>query len=112
MRKTMLTLVTVGTLALAGCNSTSFTLTAEQLATIQAFTETACGFVPTAITIADIVTGSNPAIIPASTIATQICAAVTKQSATRAVGVEKKAQITVQIGGKNTTVEVTGHFVR
>lgn len=112
MRKTLLTLATVGALALSGCNSSSLTLTEEQLATIQALTQTACGFLPTAVTIANIASGSNPVVVPASEIAGAICAAVATQSVNRTAGVEKTAQVVVKINGKEVTVDVTGHFVR
>lgn len=43
---------------------------------VQNYCRIACGFVPTAATIASIVTGGNPGVIAASAVSQAICAAI------------------------------------
>ncbi len=46
------------------------------IAQVQGYCKTACGFVPTAGTILQIVTGGNPGVIAAVSISQAICAAI------------------------------------
>lgn len=111
MRKTLLASIAALSFLAAGCNATT-TLTKEQIASIQAITVAACGFLPTAVTIAGVVSGNASVIVPASQVASLICNAVTKQSGVLGVGVEKTASVTVKVDGKDVRLDVTGHFVR
>jgi hypothetical protein len=52
------------------------------IAQVQQITQTICGFVPTATTIANIFAAGNPALQSATTIANAICGAVTSKTAT------------------------------
>lgn len=71
---------------LAGCGSISGGggapggVTTPDIATIiaqvQSFCKIACGFVPTASTIASILTGGNPGVMAATSISQAICAAI------------------------------------
>lgn len=69
---------------LAGCNEQQ---TAENIAKIQTATQTACAFVPTAASVAGILTALYPAagapVGVATQVASQICSAVTAKSARR-----------------------------
>lgn len=106
MKNLLLAATAALTLALGGCNSE---LTAEQVALIQGYTQAACGFLPTAVAIANVASGNSQVVIPATQIASAICDAVTKQSGgKRSLGTSK----TVTVSTQGYTFEVTGKFVR
>lgn len=46
------------------------------IAQVQSYCRIACGFVPTATTIASILTGGNPGVMAATSISQAICAAI------------------------------------
>src|SRR5882724_11508611 len=46
------------------------------IAQVQSYCRIACGFVPTASTIASILTGGNPGVMAATSISQAICAAI------------------------------------
>jgi hypothetical protein len=80
---------------------------------IQAFTVQICGFLPTAVTIANFF--PNPITIPAETVAQAICAAVVAQVPPAAhrraarLGASAPIDVTVNAGGQQFVV--TGYFV-
>jgi hypothetical protein len=79
---------------------------------IQAFTVQICGFLPTAVQVANLF--PNPITVPAETIATAICAAVTAQvppaAHRRLAARQTQTSVTVNAGGQSFVV--TGYFVR
>jgi hypothetical protein len=70
-------------LALGGCATGSVTATtvAATVAQVQQATILACNFLPTAATVASILSGGNPLVSTASAIAQAICTAVTTKAA-------------------------------
>jgi hypothetical protein len=76
------------------------------------FTIQICGFVPTAVTIANFF--PNPITVPAEVVATAICNAVTAQippaTHRRMAQVGATTSVTVNAGGQSFVV--TGYFVR
>lgn len=60
-------------IALTGCVQTL----PEQVASVQAATSKACKYVPTASSVASVLTAANPAVIGVSAVANAICAAMT-----------------------------------
>lgn len=89
--------------SLAGCDDQQ---TAETIAQIQKTTELACSFVPTAASVAGILSALYPAaqapVAAASQVAQQICGAVTAKGARR--GAERVPTV--------AGVVVEGHFVQ
>jgi hypothetical protein len=81
---------------------------------IQAFTVQICGFLPTAVQIANFF--PNPITVPAEMVAQAICSAVLAQvpPATRRrgarLGASASTSVTVNVGGQ--TFVVTGYFTR
>ena len=71
IRQTLIAVALCGGVALAGCVSTS------GVSTIQQTVVAACGFLPTATTIEDIINLNSPVLATATEIAKAICAAVT-----------------------------------
>ena len=73
----------VGLLAVGGCGIVKNPLTGAPItaADVQAAAVAACGFLPTASTVANIIAAGNPAVATVSTIAGAICAAVTSKGA-------------------------------
>jgi len=88
--------------SLGGCNEQQ---TAETIATVQNATQVACSFVPTAASVANILAALYPAAVApvgaATTVAQQVCDAVTAKSAHRG------AALAPTVAG----VVVEGHFV-
>ena len=82
MKNILIAIVLGFSMALGGCASTGGVPTQTQadiealIAQVQSYTRTACGFVPTAASIAAILSGGNPGVIAATSIAQAICAAV------------------------------------
>ena len=69
--------------ALGGCTTTTdpngnvvITDVNSIISQVQAYCRLACGFVPTATTVANILSGGNPAVAVVSSISAAICAAV------------------------------------
>lgn len=99
MRKLLL----VGTLAVAGCSTVPSTGTiTERAKEIQGYTKLACSFVPTIGTIAAIL--SSGASVPITTIANDICTAVT--TAPLADGGPRQAKVMYN----NKVVVIKGRF--
>lgn len=83
-----LALALVSGIGLGGCSTITDPATgqttqvppniSEIIAQVQAACTTACKFIPTAGTIASIVSAGNPGVIGATAIADAICAAITK----------------------------------
>lgn len=46
------------------------------IAQVQKYSQLACGFVPTAATVANIISGGNPGVMAATSIAQAVCSAV------------------------------------
>lgn len=74
MKKTLASLALGGTILLGGCGTTGGIATT--LAQIQAVTAQICGFIPTAIQVADLFPGLNVYVGNATSIAVTICTAV------------------------------------
>jgi hypothetical protein len=79
MKNFLRVLPLVGTLLVGGCGviSNPFTGAPITAADVQAAAVAACGFLPTAATVANIIAAGNPAVATVSTIAQAICSAVT-----------------------------------
>ena len=106
--KKIIALVFVGSLALAGCNSvtpTNTTTTTPTVSDFQSAVVTACGFLPAATTIANIIT-ANPAVSTGAQIADIVCKAVTTKSARKGVYAPKS----VIVNGK--VILINGEFVK
>jgi len=83
MKNILLAIILGFSVALGGCASTGGGVPSTTQADIEAligqvqfYTKAACGFVPTAATIAAIVSGGNPGVIAATSIAQAICTAI------------------------------------
>jgi len=98
------TLVILASLALGGCATTGGGQQSPEdiVAQVQKTTAQICSFVPTAATVAALVSGGNPTIVSATALAQAICAAVTRPKA-RAKG----AAIPTVNG-----VAIEGRFIR
>ena len=92
-------------LALSACSPTAQQNLVNIVNDVQIATQTACKFVPTATTIADIISAGS-ATVP-SQIANVICAAVTGSTPTPTPGA---GPMRVLIDGK--TIQVTGYFTK
>jgi len=78
MQKFLRVLPLVGTLLVGGCGVTNpFTGVPITAADVQAAAVSACGFLPTAATVANIIAAGNPTLTTATTVAQAICSAVT-----------------------------------
>jgi len=64
---------------LVGCGGSETTL-AEKVAEVQAQATKICAYLPTATSVAAMISAANPAVIGVSAIAQAICSAVTKQT--------------------------------
>ncbi len=96
------------TLQVATCSAA---LSPDQIAQIQADAVAACGFLPTAIQIAETIPQTAAGAIVAQPIANAICALVTGKSARRTVGVQQAYHVTTVVGGQPLHITVSGHFV-
>jgi len=67
-------------LSLGGCAGVD---TATVISQVQQATVLACGFLPTATTVANILAAGNPAVSAVSAVATAICTAVTSKGVRR-----------------------------
>ena len=98
---------------LAGCSTTSgITSTIQQ---IQAATQALCAFLPTVVTIGELIPGVNVYVGTAGAIAQQICAAVAAQTPplTRRRLAARQTPLSVVVTMPNgATGYVTGYFVR
>lgn len=91
MKRLLAILSVAACFTLAGCATTKNpdgTTTMPDIGAIitqvQEYCKVACGFVPTATTIANILSGGNPVVISISSISQAICAAIiTPKSANR-----------------------------
>lgn len=105
MRKMLSLIASAGMFAsLAACNNN--TDMAKTISDVQKLAVTACSFLPTVETVANILTAN--ASLPAAAIANAICAAVTKPGASRE-GVAP-ADAHVMVGDKS--IAVKGEFMR
>ena len=103
MKKLLMPAVAAAGLLLASCTTVT-------LAQIQAATIAACGFLPTAVQLAELI--PTPYTTPAADVATIICAAVTAKTAGSRHRLGASAPITVSVTLPNGTVaQVTGYFV-
>lgn len=107
MRKILIS--TLAALSVSGCATTGGLSTdptgqvATAIADVQAITTQICGFVPLAVTVADILAAGNPALGTAGSIAQAICNAVTPAK----LGARKGAAIPTV-----ADVQIHGRFVR
>ena len=99
MRKFIIAAALAGTTLFSGCTTGSITPTVV-VTDVQQATVALCAFLPTALTVANIIAAGNPALATATEIATAICAAVTPKAAIRNGAVP-------MVGG----VPVAGRFV-
>lgn len=111
MRKYLSALSFVGAIALAGCATTSTpTSTADIITAVQNDAVLACKFLPTAATVAEIVSSAVPgaanATTMASQLAAQICAAVT--AAVPTSGARRRSAIAPMVNG----VVIHGRWVK
>ena len=83
LRKFMLAVPVAAALSLSGCAGITAATTATIISQVQQATVLACGFLPTASTIANILAAGNPAVQAVSAVATAICTAVTAKVARR-----------------------------
>jgi hypothetical protein len=104
MRKTILAASL--SLGLSGCAGLQQDITAAgpTIAAVQQVAVSLCGFLPTASTIAGILSGGSPLVSTAEAVASAICAAVTPASA----GGTRLGASRPHVGG----VPVHGRFVR
>ena len=107
--------LTIASASLAGCAGTaipipgvSVTLEAQLIADVQSATTAACSFVPTAITIANLVTADNGIVQTADGIASAICGAVTKAPAGAVTSLHRRATAPITVNG----VTIHGYFVK
>lgn len=103
MKKLLMAAATSMTLLMGGCNSVD-------LAQVQQATVAACGFLPTAIQVAQWAQIQSPYYVTATQIAQVICNAVTAPRITR-YRMQGEITRTVRLPD-GTTATVTGHFVR
>lgn len=109
-RKIGLATTLVVALLAAGCSGGITTLTADQIKEIQTLTTTACGFLPTLVTIAALAGASGTVAVPISSIAEAICKAVSTQS--HKLGEDTTTRTTVTVDGKQVEVVISGYFVK
>lgn len=111
LKQLLLASTVVGSLALAGCGTTTgtTTLSEDQVSQIASLTKTACGFLPTAVSIANILAGGSGLVTSGSQIADLICKAATNQSLSK-TGI-KTLNIPANINNQSVTIQVTGTFV-
>lgn len=81
MKKLFATAMLAASLALAGCGTTSNT--GDTVAQVQAIAKQVCGFLPTATTVLNIISGGNSYVQTAESVASAICSAVTSKAALR-----------------------------
>jgi predicted small secreted protein len=89
MKRLFVPAIVAASLSLAGCATTGGAIDITSLISeVQAGTNAACAFVPTAETVAGIISAGNPIVSTASAIINAICAAVapTKAGALRRAG--------------------------
>jgi hypothetical protein len=98
-------LIPFAVLSIAACTPTQTADLTKVVDAVQKAAVITCKFVPTATTVANIISAGSAAV--PSQIADTICAAVTTSSITQAFVSE---QPVVVVNGKTVTVE--GHFVR
>jgi len=85
IRKLFFAAPVAAALALSGCAGGSVTpaTVSATIAQVQQAAVLACGFLPTAATVASILSGGNPLVTTAAGIAQAICTAVTAKAARR-----------------------------
>jgi hypothetical protein len=84
IRKLFFAAPVAAAIALGGCAGTvTATSVATTIADVQQAAVLACGFLPTAATVASILSGGNPLVSTASAIAQAICTAVTAKAVRR-----------------------------
>jgi hypothetical protein len=97
-------------LALAGCAANSSVVTPTNLVTfeqdVQAAAVAACGFLPTAETVAGIIATGNPIVTTAGAVANAICFAVAPAKAAHLAG--RQMAVIPSVAG----VIIHGKFVR
>lgn len=114
MRKTFIAVVGIG-LTVAGCGTTftnpftgqPVTITA---ASVQQAAQAACGFLPTASTVAGILT-ADPAVATAEAVAGIICGAVTAQVSTTQGAVLRGGPVSLTAVVNGQSVKISGSFV-
>lgn len=104
MRKLLLAASAAFAMSLGGCATTgngTFDL-ASFIASVQADTNLVCAFIPTAETVANIVSTGNPIVATAGAVANAICAAVTPVKAAGKFGAVAPTVAGVAIHGRFT----------
>lgn len=105
MRKIIIAgMALVSMLAVSGCNSSS--IQNINVAEIQTDAVLACGFVPTAVTIASIVSGGNAIAISSGAIAEAICTGIKSQAAVTTTTTTKAAKLGYLKMADGTTLRV------
>jgi hypothetical protein len=92
-------------LSLVGCNSVTTPTTTATVADLQSAVVAACGFLPAATTIANIIS-ANPAIATGTQIASVICQAVTTKGAHKGAYSPKSVVINDKV------ILINGEFVK
>lgn len=86
MKHFLMGAATVSALLMSACTNSGTGTTVADIATIinnvQTIAKTTCQYIPTAVTISQIVSAGNPAVATADQIATAICAAVAGSAST------------------------------
>ena len=97
IRKLFFAAPVAAALALGGCATGGVTATsvATTISAVQQAAVLACGFLPTAATVASILSGGNPLVSTASAIAQAICTAVTPKSVRRGASVPMVGNVVV-----------------
>jgi hypothetical protein len=97
-------------LALAACGTNPFTGLPITAASVDAAAKQACGFLPTASTVARILT-ANPAVATAEEVAGIICGAVTAAPATQGARLKASgASVSVTAIVSGVPVKISGTF--
>lgn len=82
---------------------------AALIAQVQSYTRAACGFVPTAASILNMITGGNPGVVAATAISQAVCNAIAPpMMAGRAAGVRKTVKGWTVTPGAVNGVRVEG----
>jgi hypothetical protein len=123
MKKLLLLASLAAAVSLAGCGTTSTTLTndiASIEAQVQADTNVLCGFVPTAATIAAFIPGFGTIAASAATIAEGVCSAIAAAPVVQPQSARMRASLAASGADTQVTtartpsgpVAVVGHFTR
>jgi hypothetical protein len=108
MRKFMLGAAMAAFIGLGGCATTSGTIA---VASVQTAAQTACGFLPTAASVASLLT-ANPAVATAEAVAAIICGAVAAVPPPAAGKLRGTPTVTTTVVVNGKPVVITGTFTQ